>query len=417
MDEDRRLILSLVEEGKITPEEAAALLQALDELDGEELPPAGSASEGGGTQPKQAPNPGAEADGRRAPAGSWDEHHGAPPEHGTFGPGPWLDRLPGFDPEELARTLEGVMGRLGDELRHLPQQLARLGFAPGEHRRITTVASRPWTALAGPIAVDNARGDVDLETWDQDEVEVRADIRLGGQLDDETRHWVEAEGLRLEEAGGSLRIVVRDPARELQRGPRLTGADLRLRVPASAVVRVRTAHGDVSLSGELKGSEVTVASGDITVAGGSGNLRLSSRSGDVQVNGFQGESLELNSASGDLQASGTAASVRLHTASGDVRLDLAGCREVRAVSVSGDVEGELRLDAGARCDLQSTSGDLQLTLAAAGLQVSLESLSGDLDCLLPLDRVQRSKRIFTGSRGDGAARVSAKTLSGDVTLR
>lgn len=420
MEEERELILRLVAEGKITSTEADALLQALEEdweSDSEAADRVVEEPSGGPEAKRNADatlNPearlNAEAKRDAEARYSADARRAAEAERPTRPVGP--------DLSELGSAIEKIMTQLGDELTRIPEQIARLGVRIGHRTGIPVSLSREWSAASGPVRVTGVRGDIAVETWDRDRIDVEGELFVTGPLDEDANRLIAEQGLALEAAGGGLRVHTLEPVQARSRGLRVTGADLRLRVPRGTSVDVSAVRGDVELTGELGAPRVEVISGDVEIRGGSGAVHGSSRSGDITAGGLHADSLRLESASGDLEGSGTVAAAELHTASGDLSLDLTGCRRLKAATASGDVDARLALEPGAECDVTTVSGDIDAVLQVqGGLQVTLESMSGDLDCSLSLDRVEKTRGRLTGSRGDGATRVHLKSISGDVTLR
>ena len=138
--------------------------------------------------------------------------------------------------------------------------------------------------------------------------------------------------------------------------------------------------GEADLSVNVpRGSELTLitVSADIDVKQVFGTQRLKTVSGNVNTE-VAGANAEINSVSGDIQVSGSGkpAAQRLNTVSGNVML-AHGAGDVEATSVSGDVQVEVNPAHSVR--LRSTSGTLSFhgKLAADGA-LDAESMSGDV---------------------------------------
>jgi DUF4097 and DUF4098 domain-containing protein YvlB len=87
--------------------------------------------------------------------------------------------------------------------------------------------------------------------------------------------------------------------------------------------------------------------------------------------------------------------------------------------VSGDLTLDLDLLAGGRIDVSSVSGDLTLRMPeTVGMSVEVKTMSGSLDSAFDGVSTERKPGPVTmhGSVGDGDGRLTAKTVSGDVTL-
>jgi DUF4097 and DUF4098 domain-containing protein YvlB len=142
----------------------------------------------------------------------------------------------------------------------------------------------------------------------------------------------------------------------------------------------RNEDADADLNVKVpRGSELTLVtvSADVGVEQVLGAQRLKTVSGSVNTQ-VAGASAEINSVSGDIQVTGSAtpATQRFSTVSGNVTLEH-GAGDVEATSVSGDVQVEVAPARSVR--LRSTSGDLNFhgKLARDGT-LDAESMSGDV---------------------------------------
>lgn len=398
----------MVAEGKLTPEEADALLEALEEEVGS--PKAGDASGASGRKPET----------------SWRRSEDAGRDRGTERPRSYAEQLLGGDLNKLGSTLEEVLDRVRDELKQLPEQLSRLAIDKGGwfwnlsgHREVIRCHRRQaWPASSGPVKVVNARGDVTIDTWDEDAVDVEAELVVSGDLSDEGRYALQEAGVTLEVRDDALLVRAFDASPYRVWGVRLAGADVRVRVPRGVSVDVSSIHGDVEARGDLGEVRAEAVHGDLELSGGRSRLKASTRNGDISINRFEGQGLEIDSTHGDVSLLATATSIRVNTVRGDVKLTVRGCREARVDTVSGDVEVQAELESGATCEVHTVHGNADVSVKVdGGLQVSLEAASGDVECLLPLDQVQKGRRSLSGSRGDGATRVRLTSMHGDLTLR
>lgn len=199
-------------------------------------------------------------------------------------------------------------------------------------------------------------------------------------------------------------------------------------------IRVECVSGDVHVSGlELgKALEVTTVSGDLFLSGvtaprgfrcgsTSGDMRLQSlvlaadsqcktASGDLALIDCRWEQggLQVESISGDLELSrlATAGPMTIHTTSGDIDLE--------AVEAKGDVT------------VRTTSGDIDLE-GVAGENLSFFTTSGDVEGYLlgdPADYLVRSSSTSGDLRlpqdsaaGNAPYTLTAETVSGDVGLQ
>jgi len=92
---------------------------------------------------------------------------------------------------------------------------------------------------------------------------------------------------------------------------------------------------------------------------------------------------------------------------------------VKAETVSGDLTLDLDPSEGGRIDLSSVSGDVTVRMPeTAGMNVAISTMSGSLDSAFAGTHSERrpGRASLHGQVGDGGGRLTAKTVSGDITL-
>lgn len=182
----------------------------------------------------------------------------------------------------------------------------------------------------------------------------------------------------------------------------------------------RKARAEISLSVPVDCPvELGVVSADATVSGiAADRTAVKSVSGDVTLDGVRSD-ISAQTVSGDLEARQLAGRLSFKTVSGDLTVVAGHSDSVRAETVSGDLALDLDLHRDGRIDVSSVSGDVTVRMPAdAGLRVDVKSMSGSLDSAFDgvhTERKPGSVRL-RGQVGDGAATLSAKTVSGDVIL-
>lgn len=129
-------------------------------------------------------------------------------------------------------------------------------------------------------------------------------------------------------------------------------------------------------------------------------LHVEGVSAEIDVRDVQGQRVEIDSVSGDVELSTSAAEIEIDSVSGDTRITTSeGTREVALESVSGDVE--LTGPVSERLQAESVSG--RLTLSPVGDLKSARTavVSGDIELQMSLAP---------------GGRIDAESLSGDVVI-
>lgn len=244
-------------------------------------------------------------------------------------------------------------------------------------------------APGGEVDIFLASNTIRLRGTDGDQVIVRS-------------HDGEAlEGaVTIEDADGSVRI--RDgEARAFRLGPIVVGSgrslDLDVHVPRSARVSVRTVSGDIQAVGIGGPSRWTTASGTLLLGLDGGPVSIESMSGDVTVR------------------ASVALDVAARSVSGDLRIVAPTLTALTASTTSGDVEVDAALADGGTHTVSSVSGDVAL-VTDTDVRVETQSVTGDIRAVVP-HRTEGGRGRRTLIVGEGRARITVGTLSGDVTLR
>lgn len=258
----------------------------------------------------------------------------------------------------------------------------------------------------GTVSVTNVAGDIDISTWD------RQEVHLTGELGDQSE-------LEISTSGNTLRIEVRNPRGNSRWGRDYEESDLVLRVPESASLSIDGVSSDITIRGS-RGARIDAetVSGDVWVEAHSERVDLSSVSGDVE---FSGASLRtsVETVSGDIELSGMTGELDVSMVSGD--LDSRGGRFSMASfeSVSGTLEIDLEVEAGGRLTVESMSGDVRLGLPAgqAG-EFRAQTFSGDIRSKFgsPQKNESGPGRHLHHVIGSGDTTIRVESFSGDIEI-
>lgn len=297
----------------------------------------------------------------------------------------------------------------------------------------------------GSIEIVNVAGSVSVIAWDRAEVSVTGTLGQGTE--------------RLELSRDRLNPQIRVVLPRTSSGRNIRGSDLQIRVPAGKTVAVRTVSADIEVTDVRGQLDLRSTSGDVTVSGQPAEVRAGSTSGDlvidvttngrvtaettsgdVEVRGSVRQSVNAESVSGDVHVAARTPEVRAESVSGDLRLTGATAR-VSASTVSGDavitgsgieygsfetVSGNMRytgdISPNGALDLQSHSGNVELTLPGnVSADFEVQSFSGSIQSDFG-GEVERTSRYGPGRQlrfttGRNGGRVSVQTFSGTVKLQ
>ena len=437
MNDEREMILKMLQDGKISLEEADALLDVLNEPGAQE-----ARGFAGAPQAEELPSADADADAdsdsdsdsaRDADADAAPRRdrefrrertfryghrgfsfHGAEGEDMEFDLGGLKDLLR-TTMGSVRETVEGVSDSLRDAFSGLGEADVAGAFsrAMGKVRAADERSLSAETGAQGSLRVANSWGDVRVTGVEATAITARAKITCWAADEELASASLEQTRVSLEEQAGEW---VFSAELGSVRGTRI---DVDLLVPRDFAVTVSGASGDLWLE-DLRGSQtVNTMSGDVNIAslgaGPESRHRASTKSGDIIAAELSGE-IALNTLSGDVAVNGFTGVLRVSTKSGDIRVtDGRGSVELRAVS--GDIKADL-LELGSQpVKLTSVSGDTRLEIPAdAAVTIDARSASGEARVGVDLEEASRSEHRLCGTANGGGLEVSLSSVSGDVTV-
>jgi len=263
--------------------------------------------------------------------------------------------------------------------------------------RIDTTIS---IARGGTVELQLITGEIIVTGWARDQVRVRATS--------------ERSSLRLDASSAFVSVGLRSGAR------RSGDTRFEISVPVGTRVRANTTSGDSRVTGTRGEVEARTQRGDVAVEDVGANVEISAFSGDVDVTSVAGN-LRVNVLSGDVQVRGVGGDVDVKTVSGEVDVRDARSRFVRVNSTSGDITFEGTIDGSGRYELETHSGDVELTLPSnVGAQLTVSTYSGGIESDFPLvllPGAQGESKRFNFTLGRGGARITAESFSGDINIR
>jgi phage baseplate assembly protein gpV len=282
-----------------------------------------------------------------------------------------------------------------------------------------TVALQP----GGSVSIEIPLGTLEVEAWD------RAEVQITGT------YTGDPERLRIDAGDGEVHVEL-----DLRPDDRAR-ADLRIRVPRLAELRVEALSCDVAMTGlEAEEVDLEIVDGDVRFDGVATSLEVESVSGEVVVAG-RIDAIEVESAAGDVRVDAAVRTVSVESAAGNV--DVTGSapfEEIALSTVSGNVRITGGLSANGELDVETLNGNTELwldpgTAATArvdtfngtidvlwdGVEIGGPSAeqtpdrdAGDHDHARPHHR-GRSERFVLGS--GGGAKIRVETFNGSCTIR
>ena len=297
----------------------------------------------------------------------------------------------------------------------------------------------------GKVTISSRAGGIVVSGWDRDTVQASATAETG-PVPIEIQTTGDASHSRL------LLVV---PARSPRRDNR--EAKLDVKIPRYADLETLEGHrGDIEVSDVDGTTLIDLGSGDVK-ATRVGPLKISRRHGDITVKevkgdftvrSFHGDTVvenvtglvDLATTSGNLDVRNAGGDVRTNSMSGNIEIRCAKGRAeansasgsvalfgvasgVEASTVSGSVIFTGRISEGVNYRLRSFSGEVEMRIQPdpPGFTAMVSTYSGEINTAFPLkieSPVQGGpiNRRFTGTFGNGKAKLSLDSFSGGVKI-
>jgi DUF4097 and DUF4098 domain-containing protein YvlB len=278
-----------------------------------------------------------------------------------------------------------------------------------DERTFTQLDTTVRLDRGGSVDLSLISGKIRVTGWDQANVKISASIESGL--------------LRFSANSSRVTLGVDDSDNGNRRG-RHNGnvgeASYEVSVPRGAHLILEAVSGDVTSRGSQGEIEASSVSGDVDVTDGVRSVSVESVSGSARAAQINGN-LHIETVSGDLNAQNVSGNVQASTVSGEIRLVGIQSRDVRTETVSGSVTYTGTIEPSGRYGFESHSGTVTLNIPRnAGANFSVETFSGSIDSDFPIT-LQPGPKRHEGSHmdftiGDGRARVTAQTFSGDIVI-
>jgi len=328
--------------------------------------------------------------------------------------------------------------------------LAALVTSSSSAQRQEEIVSRHFLLKEeGLVSLNNPRGDISIQSWGKDYIEVIATKLVEGS--NEKRMKKALEKIKVEFVATEDNLHIKTDLGESRFKTfflfdRLWNffsttqgrVDYQLLVPPRVNILAETTSGNLliqgirgdvrtkGVSGRIKFSsiqgnvEAETISGEIELVEIEGDVNLSSLSGDLSLNQVKGNIL-LKSTSGKLHMSSVEGTIRGYTASGKIVM-----RKIRGVvelieTASGDIQAELLevADDWLGMIFDSATGDIEVSLPRdLGANLGIKTVSGRISCDFTIfTRGQFEPGTLGGPINGGGPLLEIETTSGDIFLR
>ncbi len=398
-------ILHLMQEGVVTPEEAADLIDAL-------YAPIGSVNATGTHPTSENVNNTQEA---RDSARSLFDRIARAAEEAVRATG---EVVRGIDWRAIGETIRYQTQRGLDEMRKaladLEQRNWSLGWW-GKHQAETTLKVDLALQSGQTLTVELPAGNLML-TGGFDGGQVEAEITLQGADLETLQNTARTYSLLVEQTPEGARISTPQLDDIKQR------AHLTLRVPKQLNLNLRIhQRGDITVENIEGTLQLRTRHGDVTLRHVKGDITATVEQGDLYGADLQATRIQLSTVQGDLDLNDVRAqNLTITLTHGDASLERVATQNLKLETVRGDIEVELTEPVRGEVRLSTVSGDIALAVPDGNdCTLQMRTSAGDIECALECRDLQKGWGTLQGVCGEGRGTLSLEAVHGDleITLR
>lgn len=393
-------ILNLMQQGTVSPEEAADLIDALYEV--------APAPEPSVTATDDTPGNGATNPAR----GLFDQILRAA-EEAVKATG---QAVRSVNWQQIGRSVREQTQRSMEELRKALEELEKGDWSLGRWGNHEADLQQTMDiAIVGgqSLSIELPAGDLHI-VGGFDGGRVEADIRLRG-----------ADPSRLEQVKANYSLVVEQTENGVCiAAPRLEGdlrqkVDLKLQIPRQVSLHIRLERkGDIEIE-KLDGAiDLRTPHGDITLRHVRGSAKLETINGDVQITDLQGERVAITVVNGDTTLNDLRVeNLTVQATNGDTETERLVTRNCIVETVRGDISLDLMEPIQGEMRLTTVKGDIFVQVPDGNdCHVQMQTSAGDIECALECKQVESSRHHYTGVAGDGSGTLALETVHGDLRI-
>ena len=307
--------------------------------------------------------------------------------------------------------------------------------AQGKVKHEETFAKTESLARDGKVEIRNVSGDVEVKTWDRDEVKIDALKTSKASSMEKAKENASKVKIEVTREDGVLKVWTKYPKPSIKNLS--VSVNYKVMIPSQAMIKARSVSGDVTLEkiGGKATSETT--SGDVTVMGARNGANAETVSGDVKVSDVENGvycktasgnvdaknitgNADLNCVSGDVTAENIRGDVEADTVSGNVKLmGISDADVVKGKTMSGSTIYYGDINSNGRYSLEAHSGKVEMTIpSGSAFYLTASTFSGTIKTEFKVMMSGKlSKKKISGSVNGGGADVKLKTFSGNVYLK
>ena len=285
------------------------------------------------------------------------------------------------------------------------------------------------------LSVRTPKGHVTSKIWDRDEVQVDAKISVWGTDEEAVQAFAEQIDVQIQRESGAVQIRPNVPKRKKGDSIRSVRIDFELHHPEKVDLDVRARHGNITLPQIDGAATLNNNRGKTVFEGASGNIRVKQNRGDIAVQHAGGDFIANNNR-GSINVGQVGGRVDVKNNRGATRLkNIAGATIVQAnrgaVEIENPEAGVIIQSRGSNIAvrphkpigddyaIQNRDGAVDLIIPD-GSAVDVHGYVGrgsiQTDLPLSITGVSRTSQVVTGQLNGGGSKVAIELGRGDLRL-
>ena len=396
MKEERMKVLEMLQDGKITAEDAMKLLDALGDTTEE-------------SQSGQRRRNGSRQRQRRRRRGGTDIQVKV------------QERI-----RETQETLREAMPNVNRIVREATRSIPDVGKIVQEAMQTASEAFSQWAEdgdrrypekavrqfvettpiqVSDRLSVSTSKGHVTSKIWDRDEVKIDAKISVWGTDEEAVQAFAEQIDIQIRRESGAVQIQPNVPKREKGDPIRSVRIDFELHHPQKVDLDVRAKRGNITLPKIDGAATLNNHHGKTIFEGASGNISVKQNRGDIVVQ-HAGSDLSINNArnsNANIDAVSGSVKVKMHR--GDFTV-----REIGGDFIAENNRGSIKADqVGGRAVAKNNRGTTHLKNIAGATTVKTNRGAVEIE--------NPESSVMIQSRGGNIAVRPHKPIGGDYAIK
>ena len=268
---------------------------------------------------------------------------------------------------------------------------------------------------ADTVVIEIEKGDITVETWDQDRIEIDIHERIKARNKDKAEEL--ATTVKFVSKREDSKLIVKPDFGDFFNLRDNYYSALEIRIPKNLSLKLDTTHGDITVP-EMSGwVEIISTHGDINLAGCGGYAEIESTHGKIIVENVAGK-LSAQTTHDDIRIRNVNGEVRAESTHGDI--DLRGCENaINLETTHGSIIIE---DASNKVIAYTTYGEIDLKVDEnTGFSIKAKTSYDEIRATLPDDNFDadynRDRTRLEGKYLDGKYQVTLETTHGSISIK